>query len=72
VPLGIVERQIADLAFLSGQHFVGGGHIKLPYLVSLNSSFRGASATSEPGIQNKLPNSHLDSGFGASRRPGMT
>jgi carbon-monoxide dehydrogenase small subunit len=35
------------------------------------SSFRGASATREPGIQ-KSQNAALDSGSGAPRRPGMT
>ena len=35
-------------------------------------SFRGASAASEPGIQKLTQRSWLDSGFGASRRPGMT
>ena len=37
-----------------------------------NSSFRGASETSEPGIQSHPQNSYLVSGSGASRRPGMT
>jgi hypothetical protein len=35
-------------------------------------SFRGASEASEPGIQKQFPNSYLDSGSGAARRPGMT
>ena len=35
-------------------------------------SFRGASAASEPGIQTHARDPFLDSGFGASRRPGMT
>jgi hypothetical protein len=35
-------------------------------------SFQGASAASEPGIQIQRLNAFLDSGFGASRRPGMT
>ena len=37
-----------------------------------DSSFRGASATSEPGIQKQSPSQPLDSGPDASRRPGMT
>ena len=37
-----------------------------------NPSFRGARAASEPGIQKQAPSQHLDSGSGASRRPGMT
>ncbi len=37
-----------------------------------NSSFRGASAASEPGIQKQPPSKHLDSGSGPSDRPGMT
>jgi glutamyl-Q tRNA(Asp) synthetase len=41
-------------------------------LAHLNTSFRGASEASEPGIQKQAPNEHLDSGSGASRRPGMT
>ena len=40
-------------------------------IVSL-SSFRGASAASEPGIQRNAQRMHLDSGSGAPRRPGMT
>jgi carbon-monoxide dehydrogenase small subunit len=36
-----------------------------------SSSFRGASAASEPGIQ-KSPTQPLDSGSAAPRRPGMT
>jgi excinuclease ABC subunit B len=35
-------------------------------------SFRGASEASEPGIQKQGPDTHLDSGSGALRRPGMT
>ena len=37
-----------------------------------SSSFRGASAASEPGIQQSVSSLALDSGSGASRRPGMT
>jgi excinuclease ABC subunit B len=37
-----------------------------------SSSFRGASEASEPGIQKQTLISHLDSGPGAARRPGMT
>ena len=37
-----------------------------------SSSFRGASAASEPGIQQHASSLALDSGSGASRRPGMT
>ena len=35
-------------------------------------SFRGAAEGREPGIQTQTPGSHLDSGSGATRRPGMT
>ena len=38
----------------------------------IHRSFRGARAASEPGIQTYALNAFLDSGFGASRRPGMT
>jgi protein ImuA len=36
------------------------------------SSFRGASAASEPAIQKQIQRSHLDSGSAPSARPGMT
>jgi 2-oxo-3-hexenedioate decarboxylase len=36
------------------------------------SSFRGASKGSEPGIQKRPQNLHLDSGSGLKGRPGMT
>ncbi len=35
-------------------------------------SFRGANEVSEPGIRKQVQPSHLDSGPGAKRRPGMT
>ena len=34
-------------------------------------SFRGANVVGEPGIQKQVQSSHLDSGSGATRRPGM-
>jgi glutamyl-Q tRNA(Asp) synthetase len=37
-----------------------------------SSSFRGAAEGREPGIQKQARNARLDSGFAASRRPGMT
>ncbi len=40
--------------------------------VNCYSSFRGASVASEPGIQRGRAMLFLDSGPGASRRPGMT
>ncbi len=40
--------------------------------MNCSPSFRGASAVSEPGIQRQGSSVVLDSGFGASRRPGMT
>jgi 2-keto-4-pentenoate hydratase len=41
-------------------------------LPTSSSSFRGASEGSEPGIQERPPSSHLDSGSAPSARPGMT
>jgi hypothetical protein len=35
-------------------------------------SFRGARGASEPGIQKHIQCLRLDSGSGATRRPGMT
>ncbi len=43
-----------------------------PWRAVSSSSFRGASAASEPGIQERHGTQPLDSGDGASRRPGMT
>jgi len=52
-------------------------------MININALFRGASATSEPGIQNHISRFGLDSGSGAEfiigpdfgrtrwRRPGM-
>jgi malto-oligosyltrehalose trehalohydrolase len=40
--------------------------------INISPSFRGASETSEPGIQGQTPSINLDSGSGASHRPGMT
>src|ERR1700728_891626 len=40
-----------------------------PGIISPPPSFRGASKTRTRNLENKLP---LDSGFVASRRPGMT
>src|SRR3569833_3929362 len=37
-----------------------------------SSSFRGANAVREPGIQKQLLSPHRDSGSGAERYPGMT
>src|SRR5216684_4189093 len=42
------------------------------WLASDSPSFRGASRTSEPGIQKQAPNLYLDFGSGATCRPGMT
>ena len=39
---------------------------------TLTSSFRGASETSEPGIQPRSLQAQLDSGSGLAGRPGMT
>ena len=41
-------------------------------IVQPHSSFRGASATSEPGIQKQESRMRLDSGSGPAGRPGMT
>src|SRR5512146_2356970 len=35
-------------------------------------SFRATRKAREPGIQKQAPSQHLDSGSGATRRPGMT
>src|SRR5690349_15921297 len=43
----------------------------MPFPLVASPSFRDASAASGPGIQPSLL-VYLDSGFGASRRPGMT
>jgi protein ImuA len=83
VPLGLpeVDRMLGGGLACGALHEVSAlGEAHLPaatgFVAGLcqatSPSFRGASAASEPGIQNRVPNKPLDSGFGPACRPGMT
>ncbi len=63
--------QPVDNGNASGKH-LARNFPNTPKPFRASESFRGASRASEPGIQTQTPASHLDSGSGAARRPGMT
>ncbi len=64
-PMGPALAELLNPAIKAGTAGIGSQ-------TGNSSSFRGASEASEPGIQKQTPISHLDSGPGAARRPGMT
>ena len=63
--------QPVDNGNVSGKH-LARDFPNTPKPWRASESFRGAAEGREPGIQTQTPNSHLDSGSGAARRPGMT
>ena len=65
--------QPVDNGNVSGKHLARNfPNTPKPYRAISSESFRGAAEGREPGIQKHDPSSHLDSGSGATRRPGMT
>ncbi len=63
-----MEPSLADLL----NPAIGKGTAGVGAQTGLSPSFRGASETSEPGIQKPAPNKDVDSGRGPTGRPGMT
>ncbi|MDI3468794.1 MAG: Phosphomethylpyrimidine synthase ThiC [Pseudolabrys sp.] len=63
--------QPVDNGNVSGKH-LARNFPNTPKPWRASESFRGAAESREPGIQTQALDSHLDSGSGAARRPGMT